>query len=76
MPPQLSEIEDWVLKTEARLSATVDPDAQRIFAAYHRVLRCFARDLDDPRDAALSRAAALMLVQELILQKDGRSGCE
>ena len=76
MPPALSEIEEWALKTEARLGATADPDAQRIFAAYNRVLRCFAADIDDPRDQALSRAAALMLVQELILQKEGRSGCE
>jgi len=76
MPPVQSEIEEWVLKTEARLGATVEPDAQRIFAAYHRVLRCFARDLDDSRDVALSRAAALMLVQELLLQKEGRSGCD
>lgn len=59
MPPRLSEIEDWVLKTEARLGATVEPDAQRIFAAYHRVLRCFARDLDDPpRRGAFARGGA------------------
>ncbi len=76
MPPGLSEIEAWVLKTEAKLGSTVEPDAQRIFAAYHRVQRCFVRDLDEARDVALSRAAALMLVQELLLQKEGRSGCE
>ena len=38
--------------------------------AYQRVCVRFARDLADPRDLALSRAAALMLVAEFAVASD------
>ncbi|MGD9740641.1 MAG: hypothetical protein AB7O56_11375 [Bauldia sp.] len=49
---------------KARLEAVAD--AGVLLAVYSRLSARFAADLSDPRDLAQSRAAALMLVQELV----------
>jgi hypothetical protein len=64
--PTLAEIEATVARMEARLAAESDPQAAPAMAAYRRLLPVFQRDLAaDPRDIALARASALMLVQTL-----------
>jgi hypothetical protein len=63
MRPRLEEIEATVERLEARLA--VDPDhlTQSLLAAYHKLDARFRADLADPRDLALSRGAALMLIK-------------
>ncbi len=57
MVPDLAEIEATIARMEARYRD--DP----LFASYLRLHEQFAADLSDPRDVALSKAAALMLVK-------------
>jgi hypothetical protein len=57
MVPELTEIEATVARMEARHAK--DP----LFPVYERLCRRFANDLSDPRDLALSKAAALMLIK-------------
>ena len=63
--PSPDEINATVARMEARLDASLAADAYRLMTAYRRVCVRFASDLPDPRDLALSRAAALMLVTQL-----------
>jgi hypothetical protein len=55
--PDLDELEATVARMEARY-----PDHQ-LFADYKRLCERFAADLTDPRDLALSKSAALMLIK-------------
>lgn len=55
--PDLAEIEATVARMEA-----VHRNAP-LFAAYLRLCERFAADLANPRDLALARASALMLVK-------------
>jgi hypothetical protein len=55
--PKLAEIEDTVARMEAYHGQ--DP----LFPVYKRLCQRFAADLTDPRDLALSKAAALMLIK-------------
>lgn len=57
MMPDLAELEATVARMEARYSK--DP----LFPVYRRLCAAFERDLTDPRDLALSKAAALMLIK-------------
>ena len=57
MRPDLAEIEATVQRLEARFRG------HSLFATYGRLCERFAQDLDDPRDLALSKAAALMLMK-------------
>ena len=55
--PDLAEIEATVQRMEKRLSAS------RLFPAYERLCLRFAEDLSEPRDRALAKSAALMLIR-------------
>jgi len=55
--PDLTEIEATVARMEARYAGNP------LFADYKRLCERFAVDLGDPRDLALSKAAALMLIK-------------
>ena len=55
--PSPDEIEATVIRMEARHRDSP------LFAAYERLKVRFAEDLGDPRDVALSKAAALMLIK-------------
>ena len=57
MRPTLAEIDATVARMEQRYR-----DAG-LFEAYRRLTERFAADLADPRDLALSKAAALMLIK-------------
>jgi hypothetical protein len=57
MKPNLTELEATIARMEARYRD--DP----LFASYRRLCERFAADLSEPRDLALSKAAALMLVK-------------
>ena len=58
-PPELAEIEATVVRMEARYGGSIH------FPAYRRLCERFAADLSDPRDLALAKSAALMLIKYL-----------
>ena len=60
MPAQRPETEE-LLATIERMEARYA--ASPLFASYRRLIERFAADLSDPRDLALSKAAALMLIR-------------
>jgi hypothetical protein len=55
--PDLAELDATVARMEARYRNAP------LYEAYLRLCRRFEADLHDPRDLALSKAAALMLVK-------------
>ena len=55
--PSLAEIEATVLRMEARYAGSA------YFSDYQALCRRFDADLSDPRDRALARSAALMLLK-------------
>ena len=55
--PELSEIQSTIARMEARYGG------HPLFADYRQLCERFAADLADPRDLALSKAAALMLIK-------------
>ena len=57
MRPDQAELDATIARMEAKHA-----DAE-LFAAYRELTERFAADLDDPRDLALSKAAALMMVK-------------
>ncbi|BFH75689.1 hypothetical protein YIM1640_01140 [Thermus oshimai] len=71
----LRELRAAVERLEQRLEALEDAEAQRLLALYRGILPCLARDLQDERDRLLSQGGALMLIQEVVLDKEGRSWC-
>ena len=59
--PDLAELQATVARMEARFDA--DPRASGLMASYRDLCARFDADLADPRDIALSRAAALMMIK-------------
>ena len=59
MPPDLAEIAATVARMEARYGGSSH------FPAYRSLCERFAADLSDPRDLALAKSAALMLIKYL-----------
>jgi hypothetical protein len=57
--PTFEEIEATVQRMEAKWAASPQ------FAAYRDLRRRFEADLADPRDLALAKSAALMMVKQL-----------
>jgi hypothetical protein len=57
--PALAEIEATVERMERRYAHSVH------FPAYRTLCLRFAADLADPRDLALAKSAALMLIKQL-----------
>jgi hypothetical protein len=57
--PSTEEIEATVERMEARFGGSIH------FAAYRALCRRFAADLQDRRDLALAKSAALMLIKQL-----------
>jgi hypothetical protein len=57
MRPSLAEIEATISRMEIRHRDSP------LFRDYLALVERFATDLDDPRDLALSKAAALMLIK-------------
>ena len=53
---------------EAHLSTTNEELTSRLIEAYESLVARFEADLGDERDVLLSRAAALMLIQEAASQ--------
>ena len=70
--PDIAEILATVERIEARYSASPAAEANRLMAAYRELCKRFAADLASPRDVALSRAAALMLIRELLTRPSER----
>ncbi len=63
-PRDISEFDDYVQRAEARFAAATDAEVTRLFALYQQLRPRFDRDLGaGSRDAMVSRAAALMLIQ-------------
>ncbi|WP_338607683.1 hypothetical protein V6617_14570 [Pelagibacterium nitratireducens] len=59
--PDLAELEATIARMEARFDA--DLCASGLMASYRDLCARFDPDLVDPRDIALSRAAALMMIK-------------
>ncbi|WP_421952896.1 hypothetical protein [Pelagibacterium sp.] len=59
--PDLADLEATVARMEARFDT--DPRASSLMASYRNLCIRFEADLADPRDIALSRAAALMTIK-------------
>lgn len=58
------EFEEYVRRAEGRLAADPRPEIARLVALYEELRLRFERDLGaGSRDAMVSRAAALMLIQ-------------
>lgn len=58
-PPTRLEVEATVERLEQRYAASPH------FPAYRALCQRFAADLADPRDLALAKSAALMLIKQL-----------
>ena len=63
----LAEIEATVARMEASLIAPGGP-AAAYAAAYAAQARRFDADLADPRDRALARSAALMMIKAIVIR--------
>jgi hypothetical protein len=72
MTASIEELRTTVERMEARLAAFDDALAYELLAAYRTLTPLFASDLDDERDELVSRGAALMLIQQVLLER-GRS---
>jgi hypothetical protein len=57
--PSLEDIEATVQRMEARYGGSIH------FAAYRALCQRFEADLQDRRDLALAKSAALMLIKQL-----------
>ena len=64
--PSYDEIAATVVRLEARFDGRDDLRARRLMDAYREVSDRFQADLSDKRDLALSKGAALMLIQALL----------
>ncbi len=63
-PIDVREFDDYVRRAEVRFAADARREIARLFALYGELLLRFERELGaDSRDAIVSRAAALMLIQ-------------
>ena len=59
----LADIEATVERLEARLAQSSHPGTRHLFDNYRKLDARFRADLADPRDLALSRGGALMLIK-------------
>jgi hypothetical protein len=64
----IEELRSTVERMEAHLSTSNDELTTRLMKAYELLVTRFEADLGDERDVLLSRAAALMLIQEAASQ--------
>jgi hypothetical protein len=62
--PDFDEVAATVARLEARFAAM--DEAHDLMEAYRRTARHFESDLANPRDLALSKGAALMLIKAII----------
>ena len=69
MAASVEELQQTVGRMEARLAAFDDELAHELLAAYEALAPVFAADLRDERDELLSRGAALMLIQQFLLER-------
>jgi len=69
MAASVEELEHTVERMEARLAAFDDPLAAELLSAYRELAPIFAADLADKRDELLSRGAARMLIQHVLLER-------
>lgn len=66
MQVSLEELSKTVLRMEATLSSATDPRVREAYAAYVALVPRLERDLAvSPRDVALAKSSALMLVQQI-----------
>lgn len=64
--PDYEEVAATVARLEATFAEREDVRARMLMEAYQQVSDRFTADLSDKRDLALSRGAALMLIQALM----------
>jgi hypothetical protein len=69
MAASIEELETTVERMEARLAAFDDALARELLAAYAALTPVFAADLADRRDELMARSAALMLIQQAMLER-------
>jgi hypothetical protein len=70
--PATQELVDTVTRMEARLSG--EPRLRDLWSAYRAVASRFEADLKGAaRDIALAKSAALMLLQQVLAQRDADS---
>lgn len=58
-----AEFESYIARAEQRFASDPRPEVAALFAAYRELAARFAAELGDGRDVAVSKAAALMLIQ-------------
>lgn len=64
--PSLEEIAETVERLEERFQASDEQNARALMRAYRQTALLFGADLSDPRDVALSKGGALMLMKALL----------
>lgn len=70
-PIDVRAFEEYVQRAEARFAGDTRPEITRLLAHYRELRQRFERDLGgDSRDAIVSRAAALMLIQYVAAAPD------
>lgn len=68
----LEELSATVIRMESRLSTSADPVVQHLLRVYAGLACRFEVELrDSPRDIALAKASALMLIQGVTHAADG-----
>jgi hypothetical protein len=65
----VEELREAVERMEARLAGFDDDLARELLGAYRALAPVFAADLRDERDELLARSAALMLIQQALLER-------
>jgi hypothetical protein len=69
MAASIEELRTTVERMEVRLATFDDALAYELLASYRALAPVFAADLRDERDELLSRGAALMLIQHVLLER-------
>jgi hypothetical protein len=70
MIPHLAEINATVIRMEERLGNDKRSNIVSLMHVYRAICTRFQSDLSDPRDLALARSAALMLIQQVAQATD------
>jgi hypothetical protein len=68
-----AEFEGYIARAEQRFVGDSRPEIAALLAAYRQLAQRFAADLGDARDVAVSKAAALMLIQQRAASLDAEA---
>jgi len=63
---EIADLQTLVVRMELYCSKSDDPHAHDLMQTYRSLVPHFEQGITDPRDVAISKAAALMLVKALL----------